>query len=130
MRQGRPMGPYCQPNTTANGMGTGWGSVTYEKLFGPEGWCMAAQPVHQCDCYYDGACVGGWVGGWVQLGMDLCCIATQFLPSRLLQLAVQLHLEPAELQFDWLGDAAGWGGTNCEEPYEQVGWGVCLLGRH
>ena len=67
---------------------------------------------------------------WVQLGMDLCCIATQFLPSRQLQLAVQLQLEPAELQFDWLGDAAGWGGTNCEEPYEQVGWGVCLLGRH
>lgn len=43
------MGGWCQPNIT------GWGTIDPELLFGPEGWCMAAEPKHHCDCYLDGA---------------------------------------------------------------------------
>ena len=43
------MGGWCQPNIT------GWGTIYPELLFGPEGWCMAAEPKHHCDCYLDGA---------------------------------------------------------------------------
>lgn len=71
VRRGRPMGFWCQPNKTEDGRATAWGTVDPELLWGPHGWCTAAEPAIQCPCPYD-----------------------------------------------------GWGGKNCEEPFEQVraGW--------
>ena len=48
------MGMFCQPNKTPDGRNTTWGTVDPEDLFGPQGWCMAAEPKIQCDCYLDG----------------------------------------------------------------------------
>ena len=53
------MGQWCQPDIKVDGKSTAWGSVDPEELFGPEGWCMAAEPKRQCDCNIDGEWVGG-----------------------------------------------------------------------
>ncbi len=51
---GRPMDQFCQPNRLPDGRPTNWGTVEPEDLFGPEGWCNAEQPRHECPCYIDG----------------------------------------------------------------------------
>ncbi|KAL4427668.1 hypothetical protein ABPG75_001757 [Micractinium tetrahymenae] len=50
VRVGRPMNAACQPNKLPDGTPTRWGWVDPEKLFGPDGWCMAEKPKHTCDC--------------------------------------------------------------------------------
>ena len=54
------MGMFCQPSKTSDGRDTSWGTVDPEDLFGLQGWCMAAEPRIQCDCYLDG---GFWLAG-------------------------------------------------------------------
>ncbi|KAL4425009.1 hypothetical protein ABPG77_002894 [Micractinium sp. CCAP 211/92] len=54
VRMGRPMDQFCQPNRLPDGRPTNWGTVEPEDLFGPEGWCNAEQPRHECPCYIDG----------------------------------------------------------------------------
>jgi len=55
VQRGRPMGQFCQPNRTPDGQETAWGTIDPQDLYGPEGWCMAAEPKHQCPCTGDGA---------------------------------------------------------------------------
>lgn len=43
-RHGRPLHADCQPN---NFLG---GTREPDEIFGPEGWCMSAQPKIQCGC--------------------------------------------------------------------------------
>lgn len=52
------MGQYCQPNRTPDGQETAWGTVDPDDLFGPQGWCTAAEPKVQCPCTADGALRG------------------------------------------------------------------------
>jgi hypothetical protein len=82
------MGMFCQPSKTPDGRDTSWGTVDPEDLFGPQGWCMAAEPRIQCDCYLDGgfwlpaaacrclllpaaACIAGKLGA---AGESLLCV--------------------------------------------------------
>ena len=69
VQNGRPMGTWCQPNKTRSGQPTPWGTIDPENLYGPEGWCNAAEPKVQCDCYID----GGWgVGRGAVVGVGGC----------------------------------------------------------
>ncbi|KAI3425325.1 hypothetical protein D9Q98_009089 [Chlorella vulgaris] len=54
---GRLMPMYCQPNKLPDGTPTAWGTNEPAAIFGPEGWCMAAEPQLQCECVLDG--IGG-----------------------------------------------------------------------
>ena len=47
-QQGRPMNWFCQPK------GSFGGTIEWEDLFGPQGWCQAAQPKHKCECNVPG----------------------------------------------------------------------------
>lgn len=51
------MGLWCQPNKMPDGRETSWGTRHPEELFGPEGWCEAAEPQLRCECYLDGTTV-------------------------------------------------------------------------
>ena len=118
------MGQWCQPDIKVDGKSTAWGSVDPEELLGPQGWCMAAEPKRQCDCNID--------GGW---GAKLAPSSVRMIGGKVCLCDVECsHWQVGQpgcswtltLHIGWLG-AAGWGGKNCEEPYEQVGWGACLL---
>jgi hypothetical protein len=46
---------YCQPNKLPDGTATVWGTNDPAAIFGPEGWCTAAEPHLKCECVLDGA---------------------------------------------------------------------------
>lgn len=54
------MNPHCQPK------GSMGGSREWDELFGPQGWCMTAEPKIECDCSVPGRRCGwaGIRGGW------------------------------------------------------------------
>jgi hypothetical protein len=51
LQHGRPMNWWCQPNNSYGG------TRAIEDLYGPQGWCMAAEPSIECECN-----VPGWGG--------------------------------------------------------------------
>lgn len=70
LQRGRVMSQFCQPNRTPDGQETAWGTIDPQDLFGPQGWCMAAEPKIQCPCSADG---GRLPGG---LAVSLSCRCT------------------------------------------------------
>ena len=131
------MGMFCQPNRTADGQATRWGTVEPEALFGPQGWCTAAEPELRCECILD----GGWryCRGYCPDGACACACARglgalrgwgwgtarhRLLQRRLLLPAKRLrgpcsgHAAPHTAAA--ASAAAGWGGPTCEDPYEMV----------
>lgn len=63
-QHGRPMNWWCQPNNSYGG------TRAFEDIFGPQGWCMAAEPVIECECN-----VPGWGGRFCDEPMEQvsCC---------------------------------------------------------
>lgn len=125
VRQGRPMNWWCQPK------GSFGGSRDWDDLFGPQGWCTAAEPKIQCDCNVPGGCLceqcgrdcyaGGMQAGYLAgCGLLYCLV----LPLLSAYREVLAHLPLA----------AGWSGPTCEQPVEQFcfnscnGRGECLGG--
>lgn len=54
-RWGRPLGLHCQPNFNPETLAPSpFGDTSYEKLYGPDGWCESPSPNHSCPCLLDG----------------------------------------------------------------------------
>ena len=47
-RYGRPMNWWCQPNNSYGG------TRAPDDIYGPQGWCMAAEPNIRCECNVPG----------------------------------------------------------------------------
>ena len=115
LQRGRVMSQFCQPNRTPDGQETAWGTIDPQDLFGPQGWCMAAEPKIQCPCSADG---GRLLGGWA---VSLSCPCIAACGRAELGVSPKRQWARAICEHRLANRPAGWGGKNCEEPYEQVG---------
>jgi hypothetical protein len=68
---GRPMGLNCQPSSDHEGKPTGIGSISYDSLFGPQGWCQSEKPEINCNCGESG---DGLAGDLCEIPVKHACV--------------------------------------------------------
>ncbi|KAL4427652.1 hypothetical protein ABPG75_001741 [Micractinium tetrahymenae] len=68
-RHGRLLPHNCRRNTGWGGQKSEFGTVDYDKLYGPEGWCQADQPAFRCGCTED-----GWDGPTCEEPHEAFCV--------------------------------------------------------